>query len=100
MRIQAHPILEFKKKRKIPFFFDGKRLYGYKGDSIAAALHDNGVMVYRQTSKERNRGFFCAIGKCSSCMMTVDGIPNIKTCITELKSGMKVETQKGKGIYK
>jgi len=47
----------------------------------------------------RPRGFFCAIGKCSSCLMKVNGIPNVRTCVTELEEGMKIETQKGKGDF-
>ncbi|WP_417029698.1 2Fe-2S iron-sulfur cluster-binding protein, partial [Cloacibacillus evryensis] len=42
-------------------------------------------------------GFFCAIGKCSSCFMVVDGVPNVRTCVTPLSAGMKVETQRDKG---
>jgi hypothetical protein len=29
--------------------------------------------------------------------MVVDGVPNVRTCVTPLKAGMKVETQTGKG---
>jgi hypothetical protein len=29
--------------------------------------------------------------------MVVDGEPNVRTCVTDLKEGMKVELQKGKG---
>ncbi|MEA3408802.1 MAG: FAD-dependent oxidoreductase, partial [Candidatus Eisenbacteria bacterium] len=47
---------------------------------------------------DRPRGFFCAIGRCSSCLMTVDGVPNVMTCVTPLKAGMRIETQTGKGI--
>ncbi len=100
MRIAKHPILDFKKQKRIPFYYNGEQIFGMAGDTIASALHDNGIMVYRITDKGRKRGFFCAIGKCSSCMMKVDGIPNIKTCVTELKAGMHIECQKGKGSYK
>ncbi len=99
--IKEHPILEFKHGRKVKFYFDGKEMEGYEGEPIAMALHANGVKVYRITPKlNQPRGFFCAIGKCSSCFMVVDGVPNVRTCITPLKEGMKVETQKGKGKIK
>lgn len=96
--IQEHPILDFTKGEKVSFFFDGKEMEGFEGEPIAMALHANGVRVYRETSEmARPRGFFCAIGKCSSCFMVVDGAPNVRTCITPLKAGAKVETQHGKG---
>ncbi len=96
--IQKHPILNYKHGRKVIFTFDGKELSGYEGEPLAMALHANGVRVYRVTpAMKRTRGFFCAIGKCSSCFMVVDGVPNVRTCVTPLAAGMKVETQLDKG---
>ena len=96
--ITNHPILDYQHKEKVTFSFDGRELEGYVGEPIAMALHANGVKVYRETPEmKRPRGFFCAIGKCSSCFMVVDGVPNVRTCVTPLKAGMKVETQRGKG---
>lgn len=100
MRIEDHPILTFPKGKKVTFSFDGKEMEGYEGEPIAAALHDAGVRVLRESPKtHRPRGFYCAIGNCSSCLMTVDGKPNVRVCVEELKEGMKVETQKGKGDF-
>ena len=96
--ITEHPILEFHHGEKVNFSFDGSEMEGFEGEPIAMALHANGVRIYRITpEKKRPRGFFCAIGKCSSCFMTVDGVPNVRTCVAPLKVGMKVETQRGKG---
>ena len=97
--IQKHPILEFEHGKEVSFSFDGKELKGFEGEPIAVALTANGVRVFRVSPvMKRPRGFFCAIGKCSSCFMTVDGVPNVRTCVTPLEAGMKVETQKGKGL--
>ena len=38
---------------------------------------------------------FCAIGRCTDCVMIVNGKSNIRTCITPLEEGMVVETQYG-----
>ncbi|MDR0654593.1 MAG: (2Fe-2S)-binding protein [Synergistaceae bacterium] len=99
--LEEHPVLDvgyFKRDAKVEFTLDGKRMEGYEGQPIAMALHANGVRIYRETPEmKRTRGFFCAIGKCSSCFMVVDGIPNVRTCVTPLEKGMKVETQHGKG---
>jgi aerobic-type carbon monoxide dehydrogenase small subunit (CoxS/CutS family) len=101
LRIKEHPILELIDKEKIQFFYNGEVMYGQVGDSIAAALHASGIKVLSKSIHlERPRGFYCAIGNCSSCHMTVDGIPNVKTCITELLPGMRVEFQTGKGVLR
>lgn len=97
MRIENHPILgSFEKGDEVKFFLDGNEIFGFEGEPIAAALRANGVMIHRHTSKgDEPRGVFCAIGRCTDCVMIVDGKPNIRTCITPLKAGMKVETQYG-----
>ncbi|MFA5479213.1 MAG: (2Fe-2S)-binding protein [Candidatus Muiribacteriota bacterium] len=100
MRLENHPVLDFKfeEKKQVVFYFEGKELKGYEGEPIAAALHDNGIRLLRKSPKlDRNRGLFCAIGKCSACLMKVNDIPNIKTCIEPLKEGMRVEYQNKKG---
>ena len=96
-RISEHPILgEQQKGKLVTFTYDGKELQGYEGEPIAAALKAAGVMVHRYTKKEHKpRGIFCAIGRCTDCVMIVNGKPNVRTCITPLEAGMKVETQYG-----
>lgn len=99
MRINQHPIVEFTKGRKVKFTFDGQELEGYEGEPIAAALHASGVRVLGHSPRfHRPRGFYCAIGTCSSCLMVVNGEPNVRVCVEKLKEGMKVETQQGKGV--
>jgi predicted molibdopterin-dependent oxidoreductase YjgC len=98
MRIEKHPILEFQKGKKIKFYFEGQPIEGFDGEPIAAALHAAGIKVLRHSVKlDRPRGFFCAVGKCSSCLMEVDGVPNVFSCITPIKDGMQVKRQKGRG---
>ena len=96
-RIKEHPILGVQEKGEpVTFTFDGCPMEGFEGEPIAAALKAAGVMVHRYTKKEHKpRGIFCAIGRCTDCVMVVDGVPNVRTCITPLKAGMDVRTQYG-----
>jgi sarcosine oxidase subunit alpha len=69
-------------------------MQGIDGDSIASALHANGVKTLSHSLRfYRPRGFFCGIGKCSSCFMTVNDIPNVRTCISPLKKDARVLEQ-------
>ena len=97
MRIAEHPIIDsYQKGRKVKFTFDGQEMEGFEGEPIAAALRAAGVMIHRYTQKRHEpRGIFCAIGRCTDCVRVVDGRPNIRTCMTPLKEGMRVETQYG-----
>lgn len=96
-RIAEHPILGKQEKgREVEFYFDGQKLVGYEGEPIAAALKAAGVVKHRYTKKDHKpRGIFCAIGRCTDCVMVVNGKPNVRTCVTPLEEGMKVQTQYG-----
>lgn len=91
MRVKKHPILNFNHQDEIHFSFNDKSMIGYSGDTIAAALFDNGIRHFSNSVvRERPRGLYCAIGNCGSCNMTVNGVDNVKTCMTLLEEGMKV----------
>jgi len=101
MRIESHPILDFPKKQEIFFMFEGSKVSGFQGDTIASALHALGIKTLSYSiHKKRPRGFYCAIGNCASCHMIVNGIPNIRTCITPLEPNMIVQRQENKGVIK
>jgi sarcosine oxidase, subunit alpha len=94
VRIRAHPIIDFQKRKKLSFCFQNKNLLGEEGDTIASALHAAGVRTLTTSLTYKSpRGFFCGIGKCSSCLMRVNGIPNVRTCIAPLQEGIRVEMQ-------
>ncbi len=98
MRIKEHPILDFDGRKKVKFYWEGEEFWGYEGEPIASALHASGVKVLHESLKEGHpRGFFCAIGNCSSCLVVVDGVPNVRACTEKLRAGMHVEMQRGVG---
>lgn len=96
-RMTVHPILgKVKKGRLVHFTHDGKEMEGYEGEPIAAALAAAGIKIHRYTAKHHEpRGIFCAIGRCTDCVMVVNGEPNVRTCMTPLQEGMTVDTQYG-----
>jgi predicted molibdopterin-dependent oxidoreductase YjgC len=97
VRIGKHPIIEdYAKGETVRFFFEGREVKGQKGEPIAAALRALGIQIHRYTVKRHEpRGISCAIGRCTDCVMVVDGFPNVRTCVTPLAEGMKVAIQDG-----
>ena len=95
MRVCRHPILTFPEGKRVLFSFDGKELEGREGEPIAAALLAEGIRVFSHSPKYRRpRGFFCATGRCASCLMEVNGVANVRICVTPLEEGMKIRTQR------
>lgn len=93
--MKQHPILgDDTREKRVYIKVDDKTYPAYEGSMIAAALLENGILVNRYTTRlHEPRGVFCGIGQCTDCMMVVDGVPNIRTCITRVREGMDIRTQ-------
>jgi predicted molibdopterin-dependent oxidoreductase YjgC len=77
---------------------DGEPLTAYEGESIAAALLASGRRFTRFTPRRGEaRGYFCGVGVCQDCLIVVDGLPNVRACLTPVRSGQRIETQRGLG---
>jgi len=102
MRFAEHPILgTFPRGRKVTVLVDGQEVEAFEGEMIAFALHADGIKTLHWTAKRNEpRGIFCAIGHCTDCMMIVDGVPNVRACITPVREGMRIETQHGRGEWR
>ena len=40
------------------------------------------------------------MGVCQDCLVTVDGRPNVRACVTPVRDGMRVESQRGLGDWR
>jgi len=98
-RIVHHQILgNLPKKRIIEISCDGQKIKAREGETIAAALIAAGKKVFRYSVKKNEpRSLFCAIGRCTDCVMTVNKKPNVRTCVTLVEDGMDIKTQVGLG---
>lgn len=101
MRIQQHPILDDPgSRKKVSITVDGRKIDAFEGESIAAAMAAAGILVHRRTPKSGEpRGVFCNIGRCTDCIMKVDGQPNVRTCMRTVRDGMVVESLQGRGSW-
>ncbi|HWQ62717.1 MAG TPA: (2Fe-2S)-binding protein [Negativicutes bacterium] len=92
MRVSRHPVLgDVSPGRQVTIWLDGEPLTAVEGEPIAAALLAHGCRVFRRTPRfHEPRGVFCGIGRCTDCIMTVDGVPNVRTCVTPVSDGMVV----------
>ena len=100
-RIEQHPLLgKLAEADQVDITVDGQPLTAREGEPIAAALMANGIDICRaMPDSGESRGVFCGVGRCSDCLMTVDGLLNVRTCVTAVADGMRVETQHGLGYW-
>ena len=80
--------------RSVTILFEGRELAAFEGDTVGSALaaHDVGITA-RSFKYHRPRGLLCMDGACGSCLMQVDGIPNVRACVEPVHDGMTVHRQ-------
>lgn len=78
---------------RIHLTFGGDAMSCADTDSVAAALTAAGLLGFRDTEKKATRGLFCGMGVCQDCLVTIDGRPNQRACMTPVRDGMAVQRQ-------
>ena len=90
----THPKVTIKRGNQVRFKFNGRSISAYEGETIATALYAAGVRIFSRSFKyHRPRGLFCLFGHCSNCLMRVDGVPNVRTCMEPVRPDLVVESQ-------
>ncbi len=81
----------------IQFEFEGQQVLARPGQSVAAALWAVGIPDLRLTPEtQAPRGYFCGMGVCFDCLVTIDGRPNCQACLVPVAAGMIVSRQTGR----
>lgn len=88
------------RSRKLPFSFNGKRLEGYAGDTLASALLANGIhLVGRSFKYHRPRGIFTAgVEEPNALVQVGSGAhaePNLRATEVPLSYGLEAYSQRG-----
>ncbi len=75
---------------------DGVTVTVPAGRTVAAALVASGKQSWRETRIGRKpRGVFCGIGACFDCLVTVNGIPDVRACQRTVADGDEIRTHYG-----
>ncbi|OXM60535.1 (2Fe-2S)-binding protein [Amycolatopsis vastitatis] len=72
---------------------DGETVAGVAGRTIAGVLLASGRMSWRTTRSGAPRGVFCGIGACFDCLVTVNGVPDVRACRRRAADGDEIRTQ-------
>ena len=74
----------------VSFEFEGRAVPALEGETVAAALAAAGITALRRARNGEARGVFCGMGVCFECLVTVDGRPGQRACMTSVQDGMSV----------
>ena len=81
--------------KQLTLRINGKSVTAYAGETLFAVLLTEGIRTLRSPVKNPTktaRGGFCGMGICQECRVMIDGMPDRRACMTEVREGMEVET--------
>lgn len=72
---------------------DDAPIEGKAGQTIAGVLLAAGRPWWRRTRQGRPRGVLCGIGVCQDCLITVNGLADVRACRRRARDGDRLRTQ-------
>jgi aerobic-type carbon monoxide dehydrogenase small subunit (CoxS/CutS family) len=60
------------------------------GETLALALRRAEVKEFGLAAGGQQGRYFCGIGQCQGCLVSVDGAAAVESCLTPARSGMVV----------
>lgn len=74
---------------------DGQSVVADPGDTVASLLLMHGHKTFRVNRPSgQARAPYCMIGVCFECLVTIDGEPEVQSCLVRVQDGMEVQTQR------
>jgi thioredoxin reductase/bacterioferritin-associated ferredoxin len=84
--------------KEIEIVINNHPIRAYEGETIAAVLTAIGIRQIRLAPQHNDpRGLYCCMGSCYGCLVTVNGRPNERACVTPVQAGQKITLQEGFG---
>lgn len=99
LRLTSHPVIDVscENRRTVTITVDGKSLDVIEGEMLAGALWVNGyISLGYNLNTKYPRGMYCGIGHCYECRVTVDGVENVRSCLTPVREGMCISLQESR----
>lgn len=90
------PLAEKEERRAIEIIVEGRRVPAREGEPLATALLNAHVVPFRRTPISGTpRAPLCLMGVCFDCLVEVDGVQNVQSCMVEVRAGMQVRRPDG-----
>lgn len=79
------------RKNKIYILVNGNKIEAYDGETVLAALIAAGYKsLHKNEENLEPRGALCGMGVCFECRVNINGVPNIRACMTDVQDGMEI----------
>lgn len=82
--------------RQVTIHVEGRVVEARQGQTVATALLGAGVVAFRRTAVSgAPRAPMCLMGVCFDCLVDIDDLRNVQSCLVEVRDGMQVRLPSG-----
>jgi D-hydroxyproline dehydrogenase subunit gamma len=86
-------VAAIKRRPAVSIRVNGRPVQATPGETVLAALTAAGFRVLKKSNvRGEARGAFCGMGVCYECLVTINGVPKQRSCMTEVEAGMEILT--------
>ena len=83
----------YRRGKSIEVTVDGLKVPAFEGELVSTVLQAEGISIFaRKHTTGRPSGVYCGMGVCYECLVTINGINNIRACQTFAADQMVIET--------
>jgi predicted molibdopterin-dependent oxidoreductase YjgC len=83
----------YRRGKSIEVTIDGQKVHAYEGELVSTVLMAEGISIFaRKHTTGRPSGLYCGMGMCYECLVTINGVSNIRACQTFAADQMVIET--------
>ena len=91
--MRFHSVEKKPPEASISFRFNGRTIAAAPGQTIAAALLSAGELAARRSTRGGAlHGPYCLMGACFECLVEIEGMGKLQSCMTPAQDGMDVRT--------
>lgn len=77
----------------IEVIVDGQKVQAFEGELVSTILQAEGISIFgRKLNTGRPAGIYCGMGVCYECLVTINGVSNVRACQTFASDKMIIET--------
>jgi glycine/D-amino acid oxidase-like deaminating enzyme len=77
----------------VGILFGNEHLVAVSGETVAATLIAHGIFAQSESKTGEARGFYCGMGVCHDCLVSIDDRHAQRACMTKVRNGMRVARQ-------
>lgn len=87
----GHPV--YRRGKNIAVTINGLKVQAFDGELVSTVLQEEGITTFaHKHTTGQPSGLYCGMGVCYECLVTINGVNNLRACQTYAADRMIIET--------